>query len=163
MTVSGSRVVALLLALVAGGLVLAFWPRASPAVPEAIERQVVEMTRAAEHRELGTLMEAVSEHFRSEEGWDKQEVKGVVAAHILRGQWVRVFTTGLTITEVSSTRGDFQAKFIFGRSPADKVEELVRQSVLSAYLIEGTFEREEDGVWRVVRARHRPLSPSELL
>jgi hypothetical protein len=132
-------------------------------VHDAIERRVVEMTRAAERRELGAVLDAVSERFRSGEGWDKQEVKGVVAAQILRGQWVRIFTTDLSITEVSPTRGDFQARFIFGRSQADRLEDLVRESVLSAYLIEGTFEREADGEWRVVSARHRRLGPGELL
>ena len=32
-----------------------------------------------------------------------------------------------------------------------------------AYLIEGSFEKEADGEWRVVRAKQRPISPTDLL
>ena len=33
---------------------------------------------------------------------------------------------------------------------------------MSAYLIEGTFEKQDDGEWRIVQAKHRSLSPTEL-
>jgi hypothetical protein len=164
LTLSRSRVVGVGLALLAAGAVLFFWPRAEPGVQEAITRRVVELTRAAEDKDVGGVMEAVSERFRSDSGaWGKKEVRGVLAAQVLRGQWVRVFMTNLEVHEVSPTKGDFQARFIFGRSEAEKVQDLAADSVLNAYLIEGSFEKEADGEWRVVRAKHRPLNPADLL
>lgn len=164
LTVSRSRVVGVGLALLAAGAVLFFWPRAEPSVQEAVTRRVVELTRAAEDKDLGGVMEAVSERFRSDRGgWGKKELRGVLASQVLRGQWVRVFMTNLEVQEVSPTQGDFQARFIFGRSEAEKVEDLAATSVLNAYLIEGTLEKEADGEWRVVRAAHRPLNPADLL
>ena len=82
---------------------------------------------------------------------------------MLRGNWVRLFVRDLQVTEVSPTRGDVQVKLIFGRSEADQLEQLAKDSVIGAYLIEGTFEKQSDGEWRVVQARHRPLSSTELL
>lgn len=162
-TMSRSKVLGLLLALVAGGLVLALWPRAEPGVEEAITREIVAMTHAAQEKDVGDVMERVSERFQTDRGWRKQQVRGVLAGQVLRGQWVRIFTTNLDVTEVSPTQGDFQVKLIFGRSPGERLEDLSREAIMSAYLIEGTFEKEEDGQWRVVRARHRSISPTELL
>jgi hypothetical protein len=163
LTLSRSKVVGVVLALLVGGLVLAFWPRAEPGVQEAITREIISMTRSAQEKDVGDLMERVSERFRSGEGWSKEQVRGVLVGQVLRGQWVRVFTTNLEVTEVSPARGDFQVKIIFGRSPGERVEDLSRETVLSAYLIEGTFEKEQDGKWRVVSARHRSLDPTDLL
>jgi hypothetical protein len=162
LTLSRSRVVALALALLAGGLVLALWPRAAPSVQEAITRKIIQMTRAAEQKDVGELMEGVSEHFKSGQGWSKEQVRGLLVAQVLRGQWVRIFHTDLEVTEVSPTRGDFTVKFIFARSEAQELEQLARESVINAWLVEGSFEKEQDGEWRVVVARNRQLDPSEL-
>ncbi len=161
-TLSRSRVVGLALALLAGGLVLALWPREEPPVQEAITRKIIQMTRAAEKKDVGAVMEGVSERFKSSQGWSKEQVRGVLVAQVLRGQWVRIFYTGLDVTEVSPTQGDFSVKFIFARSEAREVEQLARESVINAWLVEGSFEKEQDGEWRVVTARNRQLDPSEL-
>jgi hypothetical protein len=162
MTLSRGHVVGLVLALLAAGAVLAFWPREEPGVKEAITRKVVKMTDAAERKDMAELMEGVSDNFQSGEGWNKQQVKGVLVSQVLRGSWVRVFVKDLNVTEVNPSRGDVQMKIIFGRSEADQLENLAQESVLSAYLIEGTFEKQSDGEWRVIQARHRSLSPTEL-
>ncbi|MGZ3457663.1 MAG: hypothetical protein ACXU86_04075 [Archangium sp.] len=162
MTLSRGHVLGLVLALLAAGGVLASWPQEEPGVKEAITRKVVKMTDAAERKELSELMEGVSDNFQSAEGWNKQQLKGVLLSQVLRGEWVRVFVRDLQVTEVNPTRGDVQVKIIFGRSQAEQFENLARESVLSAYLIEGTFEKQRDGEWRVVQARHRSLSPTEL-
>ena len=58
--------------------------------------------------------------------------------------------------------GDVQLKIIFGRSQTDRLETLAQESVLSAYLIEGIFEKQDDDEWRIVQAKHRTLLPAEL-
>ncbi|GHG74680.1 hypothetical protein [Comamonas sp. JC664] len=164
-TVTRSQVVGGGLALLAAGAVLYFWPQQEVTVEEAIRRQVVVMTREAEEKNVGGVMEHVSERFRSNGtgGMTKREVRGILTGQVLRGQWVRVFMTNLEVREVSPTEGEFQARFIFGRSQAEKLEDLSADSVLSAYRIEGAFEKEEDGEWRVVRARPYAISPADLL
>lgn len=162
LTLSRSRVVGLALALLVGGLVLALWPREEPSVQEAISRKIIQMTRAAEQKDVGALMEGVAERFKSSQGWSKDQVRGLLVAQVLRGQWVRIFHTGLEVTEVSPTQGDFSVRFIFARSEARELEQLARESVINAWLVEGSFEKEQDGEWRVVTARNRQLDPSEL-
>nr|WP_153868396.1 MULTISPECIES: hypothetical protein [Myxococcaceae] len=156
------RVLGVVLALAAAGLVLALWPSKEPGVPEAIERRVRELAHAAEEHDLGELNDGVSERFHSREGWGKDEVRRVFAAQVLRAEWLRVFVADLHAEEASPTRGTFRAKLLFARSEAKSLEGLSRDAVTSAYLIEGTFEREQDGTWRVVEARHRALGASEL-
>ena len=162
MTVTRSRVVGLVLALLAGGLVLVFWPRSEPPVQEAITRKIIEMTRAAEQKDVSGVMDGVSDRFKSGQGWGKDQVKGVLVAQVLRGQWLRIFHTDLEVTEVSPTQGDFSVRFIFARSEAQQLEQLGQDAVLNAWQVEGTFEKEQDGQWRVVVARNRRLEPSEL-
>ncbi len=161
-TVTRSRVVGLVLALLVGGLVLAFWPREEPPVQEAITRKIIQMTRAAEQKDVSGVMEGVSERFKSGQGWGKDQVKGVMVAQVLRGQWLRIFHTDLEVTEVSPTQGDFSVRFIFARSDAQQLDQVGQDSVLNAWEVEGTFEKEQDGEWRVVVAKNRRLEPTEL-
>ncbi|WP_224246006.1 hypothetical protein [Hyalangium gracile] len=161
-TLSRTRVVGLVLGLLAGGLVLALWPREEPSVQEAITRKIVQMTRSAEEKDVGALMEGVSESFKSGQGWSRDQVRGILVAQVLRGQWVRIFHTGLEVTEVSASKGDFSVRFIFARSEAQELEQLAQESVMNAWLVEGSFEKEQDGEWRVVTARHRQLNPTDL-
>ena len=107
-------------------------------------------------------MEGVSDRFKAGRGWGKEQVKGVLVAQVLRGQWVRIFHTGLEVTEVSPTRGDFSVRFIFARSEARELDQLATESVVDAWSVEGSFEKEPDGEWRVVEARDRRLDPTEL-
>jgi len=162
MMLSRGQVMGVVLALVAAGAVLALWPRKEPGVKEAITQRIVQMADAAERKDMAELMDGVSESFRSGENWDKPQLKGVLLGQVLRGNWVRVFVKDLQVTEVNPSRGDVRVKIIFGRSQADTLETLARDSVLNAYLIEGAFQKEEDGTWRAVEARHRPLNPGEL-
>ena len=120
-TVTRSKVIGLVLALLVGGLVLAFWPREEPPVQEAITRKIIEMTRAAEEKNVSGVMDGVSERFKSGQGWGKDQLKGVMVAQVLRGQWLRIFHTDLEVTEVSPTQGDFSVRFIFARSDAQPV------------------------------------------
>jgi len=161
-TVTRSRVVGLVLALLVGGLVLVFWPHEEPPVQEAITRKIIEMTRAAEQKDVSAVMEGVSERFTSGQGWGKDQVKAVMVAQVLRGQWLRIFHTDLEVTEVSPTQGDFSVKFIFARSDAQQLDQLGQDSVLNAWAVEGTFEKEQDGEWRVTVAKNRRLEPTEL-
>ncbi|RKH51212.1 hypothetical protein D7X55_12630 [Corallococcus sp. AB049A] len=163
MVLTRARVLSGMAAVIAAALVLFFWPREEPGVKDAVTRQIIAMSRAAEDKDVGGVMERVSERFKTTDGWSKQDVHRILAAQVLRGQWVRVFTTDIDVHEVSPTQGEFQARFIFGRSQAEKLEDLAKDSVLNAYAIEGTFEKEADGEWRVVKAKQRRLDPSELL
>lgn len=139
------------------------WLGAEEAPEERIVRAAVVMARGAERKELGTVMGPVSARFQSAEGWSKEELRGVVLGHLMRGQWVRVFPVDLKAELISPEVGDFSGTFIFGRSATATLADLARSTEMSAYRIEARFEREPDGEWRAVSASHRPVDPSELL
>ncbi|MFZ5471039.1 MAG: hypothetical protein ACOZIN_16555 [Myxococcota bacterium] len=155
MRVPSSRVLVGVVALAVAGAVLALWPRREPTPRELLERKVVQMTRAAEEKDLGEVMEHVSERFKSAEGLDKQGLRGILAGQLLRGGWVRVFVTDLAIAVTSDRHAALDATFIFARSDAKTLQELAKESVLSRYRVQSKVEKETDGQWRFVSARYQ--------
>ncbi|HZH03566.1 MAG TPA: hypothetical protein VEY30_07255 [Myxococcaceae bacterium] len=146
----------------AGGLAL-YWTKAEVPPEERIVRAAVTMAREAERRDVGAVMAPVSERFRSAEGWSRDELRGVVLGHLMRGQWVRAFPVDLKAELVGPDAAEFSGTFVFGRSPTATLADLARSSEMSAYRIEARFEREADGEWRAVSASHQPLNPGDLL
>lgn len=143
--------------------VLLLWPQREVPQAEQVRRRVVQLVDAAEHKQLGKVMDGVSERFRSEEGWGKQDLKAVLAAQLLRGEWMRIIMDLQPPTAVSDGEVHVQGRFFFARSEAKELERLAAESVISAWLIDAVFVREEDGEWRVVSARHRRLEGADLL
>jgi ketosteroid isomerase-like protein len=155
-----SKTLGLILALAAGGATYALWPRVEDSPEERIRRMVEEMAGAAEERDVGGILEHISEKFRGEEGMGKDEIRGYIAGHVLRGDWVRVMAMNLEVTLTSEDGADFSGKFVFARSEED-VPGQARRGSASAYLITGTLRR-EDGEWRFVSADHREVSAADL-
>jgi hypothetical protein len=129
---------------------------------EKIREEVRAMAHAAEERRLSDVMEHISPRFHSAEGWDRDEVKGVIATEIMRGAGVKVFVAHLDVSLESDTRAKMKGQFVLGRSDAKTLEDLLGQSQLDAYEIDGELEL-EDGDWRFISASHRPLDPKQLL
>jgi len=129
---------------------------------EQVRSEVLAMARAAEEPKLGDIMEHISVRFHSAEGWDRDEVKGVLASEILRAGRLRVFVADLDVTLDSSSRARMKGKFVLGRSDAKTLRELLEQSQIDAYEIDGALEL-EDGDWRFVSASHRRLDSKDIL
>ncbi|MGA9520365.1 MAG: hypothetical protein WBV82_02810 [Myxococcaceae bacterium] len=157
-----SRVVGAALALAAAVAVLVLWPRNKPTPEEQIRQMVIQMTAAAEEKDLGFIMEQISERFRgTSPALSKQELRQILAAQILRGQWVRVFVRDIDVELRSPSEAWFRGKFIFGRSEADTLERLSAESRIQAYEVEGTLEQ-EDGEWRFVSGGYRVIPAGQL-
>jgi hypothetical protein len=160
--VTRSKVVGAGLALAAAVAVLVFWPREEPSPEEHIRQKVIQMTAAAEQKDLGFIMEQISESFRgTHPRLSRQELKQLLAAQILRGQWVRVFVRDIDVELRSPTEARFRGKFIFGRSEADTLERLAAESQIQAYEVEGSLHR-EDGEWRFVSGGYRVIPAGQL-
>ncbi|MCI0569804.1 MAG: hypothetical protein L0Y66_03565 [Myxococcaceae bacterium] len=157
------KLLALGAAVVAGLAVLLLWPGRNVPAEEQVRRRMVQMAAAAEERNLGDVMEGVSDSFRSTEGWGKDDLRRVLAAQLLRGQWVRIFLDVDAPTQVSGDEVAVSARLFFARSDAEDLAHLARESVVDAYAVEGTFRREADGEWRAVQASHRRLGAADLL
>lgn len=163
MNIARSKLVALAVIGLVAPLLFVLWPRSSSAsVEELIRRKVVKMARAAEEKDLGYIMDQVSDRFTSAEGWNKSELKAVLAGQLLRGNWVRVFPADIKVSVTSSSTASFSGKFIFGRSTATTLKDLAKESGISSYAIQAKLEREAEE-WKIVSAAHREISPSEFL
>lgn len=159
-----SRLNLLSLGALAAALVIALilWLKESPPSSEELIRQkAIKMARAAEQKELGYVMDQISDRFSFEEG-GKRELHQLLAAQILRGNWVRVFVVDTAVSITSPNTASFSGKFIFGRSKATTLKDLAKQSELSSYLVEAKLEKERDD-WKFVSARHRPINPADAL
>lgn len=162
MTLSRSTVVAGGVGLLVLATVVLLWPAQRLTPAERVRRQVIQATRAAEEKDLGTLLDQVSPRFRMADGVDRDDLKRLLAAKLLPQRWIRVFLVDLSSVEANGGV-EVSAKIIFGNSPAKSVQELAAHSSLEAYAIDARYEREPDGEWRAVSAQAHRLSPQDLI
>ena len=163
MTLSRSKLFAVLVVALAAAVVVLLWPKGSQASSEELIRQkVIKMARAAEKKDVSYIMEQISERFTFDEGGSKRDLHQLLVAQLMRGNWLRVFAVDLAVTVTSPSTASFSGKFIFGRSNAVTLKELAKESELSSYAIEAKLEKERDD-WKFVSAKHRPIDPAEFL
>ena len=159
-----TNLVAGAVALAVAGAVYAGWGRtAEPGPEEQLRRHVVELSRSAEARKPGEMLERVSLRFTAPEVGDKDALRGFLAAQLLRGEWVRAWPMDIQAELREGARAHQHVKMVLGRSTASRVEELGRDASLAAWRLELDWVREEDGEWRIVSARWDPIPPAELL
>lgn len=158
-----STLIGILLAIGAGVLVLLMWPKQELTPEQIIYRNVLQMQRAAEEKDVGAIMEHVSDRFQGEpQALNKDDLRRFLAAQILRGAWVRVFVRDTDIRLTSATEATFEGKFVFGRSEADTLEKLAAESRVGGYRVTGKLELEQDGAWRFVSAGYEAIPPGQL-
>jgi hypothetical protein len=163
MTLSRSKLFAVLVVALAAAVVVLLWPKGSQASSEELIRQkVIKMARAAEKKDVSYIMEQISERFTFDDGGSKRDLHQLLVAELMRGNWLRVFAVDLAVTVTSPSTASFSGKFIFGRSNAATLKELAKESELSSYAIEAKLEKERDD-WKFLSAKHRPIDPAEFL
>ena len=149
------RAVALVLALAVAAVVVAFWPRRPPSDEELIRALVAQCVEAANARDVSAISEHLAEDFRASGRGGKQEVKGVLAMHLLKGQPVYAFNPTLDVT-VDGEKAKISGRFLFARAQAKSVDALPEGSVMSAYRIDADLEKRERE-WTFVAATHERL------
>jgi hypothetical protein len=111
---------------------------------------------------LGFLMEQVSPRFHSEEGLSRDALRVFLADELKSAQWVRIFVSDLDVHLTGGRTAQLTGHFIFGRSRAQSLKELAKQSVMASYQLDLRAEQEEDGQWRFVWAQYRPYDVTRL-
>lgn len=163
MALPANKVFFVLAVLSAAGAAYLLWPKSPESPEEIITRQVTRMANAASERDVGGVMEYVSEQYRSEDGaLDKQTLRSFLAAQILRGQWVRVWPVDTQVRMVSAEAAEFVGTFVLSRSESESVRDLPKDSVFGSYEIRGEVVREADGVWRFVSSAYHPVDATQL-
>lgn len=151
------RLIPVVLALAAAGAVLLLWPGEDAGPEEQVRRTVVAMTRSAEEKQLGDVMDHVAPGFRHARGWGQDELKRFLAAQLFRGTWVRIFVTDMETELLSASEVNFKGRFLLGRSEADTVEKLAGDTSIARYQVEIRFVQNADGEWQAVSASHDQL------
>jgi hypothetical protein len=154
------RSVAIGLALL-GVLVLAwaFWPAKQLSDEEQIRAAIDDMADAASHKQLGKLMEHVSEHYQGEAG-GKADLKSLLASFLFRSDFVSAWVTHLDV-QVDGNDAQVKMGVVLSRVPIKSVEELKPEVIAGAHRIEAKFARED--AWRVVTATRSDASATDLL
>jgi len=142
--------------------VYALWPKGDDSPEARIRQRVMEMADAAEQRKVGFIVDQLSERFRTKTGEGKEEVRGIILAQVLRGDFVRVFPLDLEVTLTGPRSADFSGKFVFARSAEKDVKQAAQRGEVTGYRIDGKLELEAGGEWRFVFADHRQLEAAEL-
>jgi hypothetical protein len=124
--------------------------------PEAQIREAIEeAVEAAQERDLGALMDRVSERFASR-GMDRDALKGLLFVQLRRGDWRRVF---LVNTEIDIDPSDTTARVRTAAVLATGDQTLDLEDLMAtdagAYEFDLSFALEEDEVWRVTAASYR--------
>ncbi|WP_242340756.1 MULTISPECIES: hypothetical protein [Anaeromyxobacter] len=149
-------VVVLAVAAALGGVIVARLSRPPPPTDEERIRALLDdAARAAVERRIGDVVAGVSERFRGD-GLDRRGVKQLVAAHVLRGEWVGVSISGVRVA-VEGDRATAVADAVLSRSlGAGKALVELLPGEASAHRFDLVLEREAEG-WRVVGARWRAI------
>jgi len=135
--------------------------RAGPTDEEAIAALFADGARAAQERRLADAVAGLSERFRSASGWDRREVKRVVAAQVLRGEWVSVTVAGLR-TSVEGDRARSAVHLVAARSgQGSRLADLLPHQA-TGLRVDAELER-EGGEWKVVAASHRAIPVAEAI
>jgi hypothetical protein len=141
---------------------LALWRpwRDPPGDEERIAALFPAAARALEEKRVGDAVEAVSERFRGE-GLDRRGLKQLLAALVLRGQWVSVTVAGSRV-RLEGDAAEAVVDVVAARSGAGaRLADLLPEQA-SANRLTCRLER-ESGEWRVVSAARRPISLAEAL
>ena len=146
--------VILILATAAIALVLFFVMRRGPEDPEEqVRRTLEEAVKEVEARDLGALMDHVSERFKAR-SMDKRSLKGFMFMQLRRGDWRRVFLVDTQI-EIGASQQTAQVETGAVLATGENIERLedVVPTDAGSYRFDIQMELEEDD-WRVVTVEY---------
>ena len=131
--------------------------------PKAEIQAVIDRTvEAAENKEIGTILEAVSDDF-SGHGMDRKELRRMIFALIHRSQWRRIFVTGTDIELQSDDRARVTTGAVMARGNDVKtIEQAALQTRTDTLRFDIGFKK-EGGDWKVYRINYRRVAPQDLL
>jgi hypothetical protein len=117
---------------------------------DKVRKVIKEVQRAAEEKDIRTILGHLSRTYRDPQGYDYNGIKGLLLAYFFRHQKISVYLTNLDVTaDVVSARATFQAVL----SASDKTGSAtdVLPEALGIYAINVVFSKEPKE-WRVVSA-----------
>lgn len=157
------RPVALVAGAVALALLVLVWtlrPKRPADDAQMIRDAIADMTQKAVDKDLGGILEHVSDHYNGE-GGSKDELRSTLQAYIIVSKIVTAFATNVDV-KVEGGKARTSFVLVLGRTPAKTAAELRGDSLVGSHAIEATFTR-EGSVWRVLGASRKDASPGDFI
>jgi hypothetical protein len=148
--------------LAAGFAVAAWlaWPRQPLSDEERVREVIARVARRAGAKEVGGMLEDVSERYRGEPG-DKATLRQMLFTYLRRSDWVSAVPARLQV-QVAGDRARAAFVALLVRRPAKGEEDVRPEELAGSFAFEVDFEREGDR-WRAVDARRREAGAAEWL
>ncbi len=147
------------------GAVWLLWPSRTLTPEERIQAMLQDAARAAERRKVGEVVEILSERFDGGgEGQHatRDEVRRLLAAELLRGQWVSVTVSSARVI-VDGPRARASVDAVLSRA-ADRNKGLASLLPGEASVHRFSLDLEDEGgKWRVVSGRWSQIGLEEAL
>jgi len=125
-----------------------------------VRKVIMAIERAAEEKDIRTILSHLSKTYHDSRGYDFNGVKGLLLSYFFRNQRISVYLTNLDVTADSvSARATFQAVL----SAADKTGSAVGviPDALGIYAFEVVFSKESEE-WMVVTSTWERLGDAPL-
>jgi hypothetical protein len=117
---------------------------------DRVGKVLAEVQKAAEEKQIRTILGHLSKTYRDPQGRDYEGIKGLLAYYFFRHQKVSVYLADLAVTvQNSSAHAAFQA-VLTGRGPEASAVNVLPEA-LGVYAFDVTFTKEE-GEWMVISA-----------
>lgn len=139
---------------------MVFRSRPPPSDEDLIRAAIHDLGRLAERHDVSGIIEHVSERYRGEAG-DRQELKGYLAAYLMRADWVGVMEAKVAV-EVKGDRATSSFTALLLRSPAASLADVHPEGLAGSHLIEAEWVKEEAG-WKILKATRRDATTSDWL
>lgn len=130
----------------------------APTDEERIRALFEGAARAAEEKRVGDAVADVSERFAGE-GLDRRGVKQLVAAHVLRGTWIGLTLSGVTLA-VEGDAARAVVDVVMWRTGKGTPLAAIVPEQATVHRFRCRLAREPDG-WKVTAAAWRPISAQE--
>jgi hypothetical protein len=137
------------------------WPRTPRSDEELIRETIGRMCGSASQKDVGGILEHVSDGYRGE-GGSKDELKGYLLGYLLRSDIVSVLP-GRVEVEVRGSTARARLAVVLARVPLKTAAEASPGSLAGSHYIETELAKEADGRWRVQTASRRDAAPLDWL
>jgi hypothetical protein len=133
-------------------------PPTTPA--DEIRQLVAILEEAAGKKDITTLKAHISERYRDEEQRDKQALKAIFAYYFLQHRSIHVLTR---IDSLSFPQPGMAETTVFAAMAATQIPDASWLPRLRAdiYRFDARWEKESDGVWRLLEATWHPATTED--
>ncbi|MBI5886196.1 MAG: hypothetical protein HZB85_06400 [Deltaproteobacteria bacterium] len=156
---SGKKVVYIIILVLCAGIVAACSKPKTDV--DFVKDAITQAAKAAEDKDVAGVMKHISKDFRTDDGGDRNTVKGILVGQLLNEGSISIFIREMDV-EVTGDKAAAHLRLVMTRGAPVKSLADVPRDAADAYRFEMIF-RKEDGSWRAVTAAWERIGLAGLL